>query len=108
MSSAKPDALIRAALPLLAIVVFGGVQVAVLASSGTTLGYDFLAYHAAAQRVLSGEALYQFGFERPGPFGLFYYPPTFLPLVLPFGLLAPAPATWSWIGTLLAAVLVGI
>ena len=63
---------------------------ATLAVAGDTLGYDFLAYHAAASRVLDGQPAYDTSFEAAGGFGLFYYPPTFIPLVLPFGAAAGA------------------
>ena len=32
------------------------------------------------------------GFDAAGGFGLFYYPPTFVPLILPFGLLSATTA----------------
>ncbi len=108
MTRADPRALLAAALPVLAIasfVVFVGATVAV---AGDTLGFDFLAYHAAATRVLDGQPLYDTSFEATGGFGLFYYPPAFLPLVLPFGLLEPALATWLWIAILLVAFAVGV
>jgi hypothetical protein len=108
MSLPRRAALLRAALPVLAITVFAGVQVAILSAAGPTIGYDFLAYHAAARRVLDGIALYEFTFDQAGGFGLFLYPPTFLPLVLPFGLLDAATATTAWIGLMVAALLGGI
>ena len=37
--------------------------------------------------MLDGQPAYDMSFEAAGGFGLFYYPPTFIPLVLPFGLL---------------------
>ncbi len=40
------------------------------------------------RRVLDGKAAYDTSFQGAGGFGLFYYPPTFIPFVLPFGLLA--------------------
>jgi hypothetical protein len=92
------------AFALAAIALGVGVTIAV---AGDTLGYDFLAYHAAASRVLDGQPAYDTSFEAAGGFGLFYYPPTFIPLVLPFGLLAPGLATWAWIGLSLAAFGVG-
>src|SRR4051794_25982175 len=46
-------------------------------------------------------------FLGAGGFGLFYYPPTFIPLVLPFGLLPAGLATWLWIAGLIAAFIVG-
>jgi hypothetical protein len=95
-------------LPLFAIGVFAlGVGVT-LAVAGVTLGYDFLAYHAAASRVLAGQPAYDTSFAAAGGFGLFYYPPTFIPLVLAFGLLPAGAATWSWIAGLLAAFLAGV
>jgi alpha-1,2-mannosyltransferase len=81
---------------------------ATLAVAGATLGYDFLAYHAAAARVLGGLPAYDTSFEAAGGFGLFYYPPTFIPLVLAFGALPPGLATWAWTGLLLASFAVGV
>src|SRR5262245_5448913 len=94
-------------LPPISIAVFALVLGAVLASAGKTLGFDFLAYHAAADRVLHGLPAYDTSFEGAGGFGLFYYPPTFIPLVLPFGLLAATTATWLWIGLPIAAFAIG-
>ena len=65
---------------------------ATLAVAGSTLGYDFLAYHAAGSRVLGGQPAYDTSFQAAGGFGLFYYPPTFIPLVLAFGALPAAVA----------------
>jgi hypothetical protein len=47
-------------------------------------------------------------FVGTGGFGLFYYPPTFGPLVLPFGLLPEALAVWSWTALLVLAFLAGV
>jgi Glycosyltransferase family 87 len=95
-------------LPVLAIVVFAGMSAVILAVAGDTLGYDFRAYHAAASRVLAGQPLYDLSYTLSGPFGLFYYPPTFLPLVLPFAALPAGPATWAWIAAMLAAFAAGV
>lgn len=46
--------------------------------------------------------------RRPADFGLFYYPPTFAPLLLPFGALEPTTATWAWIGLSLAVFGIGV
>ena len=98
----------RAALPIVAIVSFAlGVSVT-LASAGDTLGYDFLAYHQAAVRLLAGQPLYDMSFTTTGGFGLFYYPPTFAPFLLPLGLLSASAATWAWIGGSLVASVVAI
>lgn len=98
-----------AALLVAAIVVpaaFVGLTL-VAADAQGTLGYDFLAYHRAATRVLDGQPLYDLSFQDAGGFGLFYYPPFFAPLILPFGLLPAAVATWLWIAGLIGASLLG-
>ena len=43
--------------------------------------------------------------SRAARFGLFYYPPTFVPLVLPFGLLSATTAVWVWTALLIGAFL---
>ena len=45
----------------------------------------------------TGQPAYDTSFEAAGGFGLFYYPPTFIPLVLPFGLLAGRRRRGAWI-----------
>ena len=95
-------------LPLSAVAVFGLGVAVTISVAGSTLGYDFLAYHAAAARTLHGLPAYDTSFEAAGGFGLFYYPPTFIPLILPFGLLAAGAATWAWIGLLLVAFAAGV
>src|SRR5262245_22527584 len=84
------------ALPVLAVAVFITFLAMTLAIAGPTLGYDFLAYHAAAARALAGGSSYDLDFSSAGASGLFYYPPTFLPLIVPFGALDPVVATWAW------------
>jgi alpha-1,2-mannosyltransferase len=95
-------------LPVLAVAVLATTSAAILAVAGDTLGYDFHAYHAAASRVLAGQPLYDLSYTVAGPYGLFLYPPTFLPLALPYALLPVGPATWAWIGTMLAAFAAGV
>ncbi len=98
----------RAALPIVAILSFAAGVGATLAAAGDTLGYDFLAYHQAAVRLLDGQPLYDMSYTETGGFGLFYYPPTFAPLLLPFGAIDSLPATWAWIGLSLAVFVVGL
>ena len=74
--------LARAALPVVAILSLGFGTGATLASAGDTLGYDFLAYHRAAARLLAGEPLYDVTYTQTGGFGLFYYPPAADPAVI--------------------------
>jgi alpha-1,2-mannosyltransferase len=98
----------RTALPIVATLLLIASVAGVLAFAGSTLGYDFRAYHAAAARVLDGQPLYDLGFEAAGGFGLFYYPPLFAPFILPFGLLAESTAVVAWIGVLLALFGLGV
>lgn len=98
----------RSALPIVATLAFGSGVGATIAVAGDTLGYDFLAYHAAAVRLLDGAPLFDMSFTESGGFGLFYYPPTFALLILPFGSLSAATATWAWIVGSLAAFLAGV
>ena len=107
-SALETPRLARTALPIVAILVFGVVVGAIVAVAGDTLGFDFLAYHQAATRVLDGRPAYDLGFEASGGFGLFYYPPTFVPLILPFGLLSATTAVWAWTALLIGAFLVGV
>ena len=100
--------LARTALPVVAIVSFVFGVAATLGFAGRTLGFDFLAYHQAAARLLDGQPLYDMSYTETGGFGLFYYPPTFAPLLVPFGLLTATTATWTWIAMSLAVFLLGV
>jgi Glycosyltransferase family 87 len=106
--TARRAPLLLVALPLVAIAIFVLFSAAVLRSAGDTLGFDFLAYHQAARRILDGMPLYDLAFESAGGFGLFYYPPPFAVLLLPLGLLDPAVATWVWTGLLVGAFALGV
>ena len=97
-------------LPAAAIgtfIVFVGVSVVAAARAGT-LGFDFLAYHDAARRVLDGHQLYDLSIHEAGGFGLFYYPPPFALLILPFALLPADVAAWLWTAAIVAAFVVGV
>jgi alpha-1,2-mannosyltransferase len=106
-TSFSPTRLGRAALPIVGVLTFVAVVGAILAVAGDTLGFDFLAYHQAAVRLLNGQPLYDTSFEATGGFGLFYYPPTFAPLILPFGLLSATTAVWTWTAILIGSFGVG-
>lgn len=105
--TSSPTRLGRAALPIVAVLTFVVVVGATLAVAGETLGFDFLAYHQAAVRLLDGQPLYDTSFEATGGFGLFYYPPTFAPLILAFGLLPATTAVWAWTAILLGSFALG-
>jgi alpha-1,2-mannosyltransferase len=98
----------RAALPLVAVAVLVLFSGATIRAAGDNLGFDFLAYHQAARRILDGLPLYDLGFEQAGGFGLFYYPPPFAVLLLPLGLLDPLVATWAWTAILVGAFGLGV
>ena len=95
-------------LPVLAIGVVLVTVGATLAVAGDTHGYDFRAYYDAAVRVLHGQSAYDQQYQLAGAGGLFYYPPTFIPLVLPFVLLSVEVAIWAWTSFLLAAFAVAV
>jgi hypothetical protein len=78
------------------------------ALSSGAFGFDYLAYDAAARRVLSGDALYDMRFAATGTFGLYYYPPPFVLFVLPLTLLGSDVATWLWAALMLLCTLGGI
>jgi alpha-1,2-mannosyltransferase len=103
-----PARLARTALPIVAVLVFAGSLALTLAFAGDTLGYDFRAYHQAIVRVFDGQALYDMSYTQTGGFGLFYYPPTFAPLLVPFGFIGEAPAIWIWIGLSVVTFLIGV
>jgi hypothetical protein len=107
---AAPERLARAALPIVALLVLAAVVGGTLwaASRAGTLGFDFLAYHQAANRVLAGERLYDPAIQQTGGFGLFYYPPPFVLVILPLAPLDPTLATWTWVGLSAAAFLAGV
>src|SRR5438093_12860202 len=92
------------ALPSYALGITAAYVALVVARASYTFAFDYLAYDAAARRLLAGAPLYDIPFTATGQFGLFYYPPTFILGVLPFALtLDPTSASWAWIaGTLLA------
>jgi alpha-1,2-mannosyltransferase len=68
-----------------------------------TLGYDYLAYDLAIDRLLAGQPLYDTTAQEFGPFGLYFYPPPFLFFVLPVALLPTGIAIWTWTVLLVAA-----
>jgi len=93
----------RAFLPPVAIVVFVATTLAILASAGDKLGYDYQAYVQAAQRLLDGQPLYDTGVDLAGGFAIFLYPPPFAVAFVPFALLGSA-GVWVWTGLLIACV----
>ncbi len=98
----------RAALPILAIGSFVlGVAVA-LGTAGATLGYDYQAYLAAAERLVEGQSMYDVSAAVAGPFGVYLYPPPFAIAFVPFTWMPESVALAVWIGCLIAATVIAI
>jgi len=74
----------RMALPSYSIAITAAYVVLVIARASYTFAFDYLAYDAAARRLLAGLPLYDMSFTSTAQFGLFYYPPSFVLCVLPF------------------------
>lgn len=100
--------LARAALPIIAIVAMALGLAGTLAAAGDTLGFDFKAYDAAIDRLAAGGPLYDMSYTQTGGFGLFYYPPTFAPLLVPWAFIGEPAAAWTWIALSLVAFAVGV
>jgi len=88
--------MLRAALPIVAVLVFASSTVAIVWAAGSTLGYDYQAYVGAANRLLAGQALYEATADVSGAFGLFQYPPPFALAMVPFALLPAGAGVWLW------------
>lgn len=99
---------VRVALPGAAIALTVVMLAGVIAYASYTLGYDYLAYDDAARRFLAGGSPYDLSFQQAGPFGLFYYPPTFLLALVPFVQLPQDPAMWVWMTAMLGSAIAGI
>ncbi len=95
-------------LPVVAIVASVAVVGAILASAGSTLGFDARAYLDAGRRLLAGSVIYDTSIAQAGAAGLYYYSPPFTLLAVPFSLL-PAPFdVLGWIGAILIAFGLGV
>ena len=104
MDAARLGRLGRAALPTVAIAVFALTMVAILATAGSTVGYDYRAYVGAAQRALDGKPLYDMAVDVAGGFAIFLYPPMFALAFVPFALLPDAAGLWLWEGLAIASI----
>ena len=111
---ARPDAsrltvaLARAALPVLAILVFAGSIVAILATAGDTWGYDYQAYAQAAQRLLDGQPLYDPAVDLAGGFAIYLYPPPFAVAFVPFALLGDPAGLYAWTALLIGCTVAAV
>lgn len=87
----------------LALAVLWAAAVIVASAASGTLGYDYRAYHLAAQRFLAGEPMYDPNAGSTGVFGLFFYPPPFAMLLTPMTLLPESVAIGAWSGLMALA-----
>lgn len=98
----RPAVLLRAALPILALLSFGLGVGSTIAVAGDTLGYDYQAYAGAAERLIDGRPLYDPNVDVAGPFAIYLYPPPFAVAFIPFALLPGSLGLWFWIGACVA------
>jgi hypothetical protein len=101
-------ALARAALPVLAILIFAGAVGLVLASAGDTWGYDFQAYAQAAHRLLDGQPLYDTSVDLAGGFAIYLYPPPFAVAFIPFALLGDPLGLYAWTALLIGCTVAAV
>lgn len=96
------------ALPVVAVAVFVVATLAIVASAGSTLGYDFQAYAGAAQRLLDGERLYDPAIDVAGGFAIYLYPPPFALAIVPLALIGGQLSVALWTALLVGAFLAGV
>ena len=95
------------ALALTGAVVWAALIIVASAQNGT-LGFDYRAYDLAVDRLLAGQSMYDASAQATGSFGLFFYPPPFALLVLPFALLPTEIGVWAWTVALTAVSVAAI
>ena len=101
--------LVRAAYAVALLVAAGWGYLFLSVSAGNgTLGYDFEAYRLAVENLLAGRSMYDLTATSMGAFGLFFYPPPFALLVLPFALIPGAPGVLVWTVLLIVATVAAI
>jgi glycosyl transferase family 87 len=108
MSGRTDLAFVRTALPVIAVVVFASMTLAILATAGSTWGYDYQAYAQAAQRLLGGQRLYEPGVALAGGFAIYLYPPPFALAFVPFAWLGDPLGLYAWTAVLIGCTVVAI
>lgn len=61
-----------------------------------TLGFDYKAYDLAVDHLFAGQTMYDPTVQETGSFGLFFYPPPFAILVIPFAVLPVDVGVVAW------------
>jgi len=95
-------------LPVVAVVVFAVTTLAILATAGSTLGYDYQAYVGAAHRALDGTAIYDKTIDVAGGFAIFLYPTPFALALIPFALMPDQLGLWLWEGLAVGSFVAGV
>lgn len=96
----------------IAIIGLAALVAAVYLSFGVltareTLGCDFLVYRDAARDLLAGRPVYDLSITTTGECNVYYYPPPFVAVALPFALLPDALGIGAWIVFLAACFVAG-
>jgi len=104
---ARPARNFRLTVFILVGLVAGAYLAFGLATAKQTLGCDFQVYRAAADRFLAGLPIYDTSISSTGSCNLFYYPPSFVALVIPFALLGESLGNAAWIAFLVVCYVVG-
>jgi len=102
-----PVARVAFALALAGALAWAALIV-VSSSANGTLGFDYRAYDLAVDRLLAGQSMYDASAQGTGSFGLFFYPPPFALLILPFALLPTELGVGAWTIALVAASVAAI
>jgi hypothetical protein len=105
--STRPARNFRLTLLIIVGLVAGAYLAFGIATAKETLGCDFQVYRAAADRFLAGLPLYDTSISSTGSCNLFYYPPSFVAVVLPFALLGANLGNWAWIAFLVVCYVIG-
>ena len=104
---ARPARNFRLTVLILVGLVAGAYLAFGIATAKQTLGCDFQVYRDAADRFLTGLPLYDTSISSTGSCNLFYYPPSFVALVVPFALLGETFGNAAWIAFLVVCYVVG-
>jgi alpha-1,2-mannosyltransferase len=108
LTAAPRPRLLVTALPVVAIVVFVLATGAIVASAGSTLGYDFHAYEGAARRLLDGGRMYDPVVDVAGGFAIYLYPPPFALAIVPLAIVGGPAAVGIWTALMVAAFVAGV
>ena len=99
--------LVAAIVPVCSLTLLALMTGLILASAGSTFGYDYDAYIDGPRRFLDGRPLYDPAITGAGPHGLFLYPPPFALAMLPFSWPPEAVARFVWVMAMAVCMPIG-